>query len=69
MSYLTENQRRQIDADVEASLANPMPRDLREKIADHIEAHTIDMYLKHRDVMACIEYAYPLITRWLQEHG
>jgi hypothetical protein len=68
MSNLTAEQEAQIEADDRRTIDDPWPRELRDQIAGHIEAHTINMYLKHRDVMECIEYAYPLIRDWLRDH-
>ena len=56
------------EASLQRSLDEPMPRELRESIAGLIEPHTINMYLKHGDVMACIGVAFPVIRDWLREH-
>lgn len=64
------------DVDVEAldralqrSLDNPIPRDLKRRIADEIEPHTMNSYLDHGEVMTAIQIAYPLIRDYLAEHG
>ncbi len=44
---------------------NPMPRELRDRIADWIEPHTLNCDIKHRDVMDAIDLAFPLIRDWL----
>lgn len=56
------------EASLERAIAEPMPRELRDDLADLIEPHTINMYLKHRDVMDCIDVAWPAIRDWLREH-
>jgi hypothetical protein len=45
-----------------------MPRALSDQVADLIEPHTMNMYLKHGDVMECIDVAFPAIRDWLREH-
>jgi len=45
-----------------------MPHDLSNQIADLIEPHTVNMYLKHRDVMTCINVVFPVICDYLREH-
>lgn len=56
------------EAAVQRGLDNPMPPELREAVADGIEPETINLYLKHGDVMGCIDIAYPLIRDYLREH-
>lgn len=53
---------------LERALREPMPRELQHQVADLIEPHTINMYLKHRDVMECIDVAFPVIRDYLREH-
>jgi hypothetical protein len=50
------------------SLDEPMPADLREQVGDLVEPHTINMYLKHGDVMSCIRVAFPVIRDYLRQH-
>jgi hypothetical protein len=47
------------------ALDNPIPKELREAIADQIEPYTINAYLKHDEVMTCIKIAFPLIRDYL----
>lgn len=56
------------DESLRWALDEPMPRDLREQVEDLIEPHTINMYLKHRDVMDCIKVAFPVIRDYLRAH-
>ena len=62
---LTAEQSASRRASLRRALAEPMPRDLREQLEDLIEPHTINMYLKHRDVMDCIDVAFPVIRDYL----
>lgn len=68
MSDLTSEQIVSMDASLERAMAEPIPRELSEIIANLIEPHTINMYLKHRDVMRCIVVAFPVIRDYLREH-
>lgn len=43
-----------------------MPEELKERIADAIEPHTIRVEADHEDVMRAIEIAYPLIAETLE---
>jgi hypothetical protein len=69
MSYddddLTDEQARSCEASLQRALDEPMPRELKDLIADLIEPHTINMSIKHRDVMTCIRVAFPVIRDWL----
>lgn len=47
---------------------NPMPRGLREQIANWIEPQTMNYEIDHAAVMDCIRIAYPLIRAYLAEH-
>lgn len=69
MSDLTADQSASREASLTRAPDEPMPAGLRDAIADLIEPHTINMYLKHGDVMTCIRVAYPVIRDWLAEHG
>lgn len=68
MSELTPEQEEQMDKTLERAMAEPMPPELRGQIEDLIEPHTMNMYLKHRDVMDCIRVAFPVIRQYLREH-
>ena len=68
MSDLTPDQIASMDASLERAMAEPMPAELDAQIQDLIEPHTINMYLKHRDVMDCIDVAFPVIRDYLREH-
>jgi hypothetical protein len=46
---------------------NPMPSDLREQIGNWIEPQTMNTETDHRDAMACIAIAYPLIKAYIAE--
>ena len=65
---LTSEQSRSRVESLQRALDEPMPRELSDKIADLIEPHTLNMYLKHRDVMECIDVAFPVIRDYLREH-
>lgn len=65
---LTSEQIASIDASLQRALDEPMPRELRDGIAGLIEPHTINMYLKHGDVMDCIDVAFPVIRDYLRDH-
>ncbi len=54
---LTAAQEAKIEADLEAGLADPIPRELRKLLADAIEPHTINMGIKHGDVLECVQCA------------
>jgi hypothetical protein len=54
---------------VQLGLDNPMPKELRQQIEDWIEPQTINMGIKHGDVMDCVRIAFPLIRDYLAEHG
>lgn len=47
----------------------PMPHDLRRKVAEVIEPHTINCYADHGDTMHCIDVAFPVICEWIREFG
>jgi hypothetical protein len=68
MSDLSAAQGAQIEEDLGRAQAEPMPSDLRRAIASLIEPHTMNMQIKHRDVMECIDVAYPLIREFLHGH-
>jgi len=69
VSDLTAAQEAKIEAGLEAGLADPMPRGLRRLLADAIEPHTINMGIKHGDVLECVQYAaWPVIRDWLRTH-
>jgi hypothetical protein len=68
MSEMTPEQDARRVLSLRRALDEPMPSELQTQIADLIEPHTINMYLKHRDVMDCIDVAYPVIRDWLREH-
>lgn len=66
---LSEGEReRLLEAGIQRALAEPIPAELRDVIKDTIEPHTINMQIKHRDVMECIRVAFPVIRDWLREH-
>ncbi len=65
---LTPEQNASREASLRRALDEPMPRELSEQIKDLIEPHTLNMYLKHRDVMDCIDVAYPVIRDWVIAH-
>lgn len=65
---LTPEQIQSMDASLRRALDEPMPRELKGAIADLIEPHTLNMYLKHRDVMECIDVAFPVIRDYLRDH-
>lgn len=46
---------------------NPIPADLRKQIAHWIEPHTVNTYTDHREAMACVEIAYPLIRAYIAD--
>lgn len=56
-----------IDKVAAFALEDPMPKDLREQIANWIEPETLNCELKHRDVMACIDIAWPLIRAHMED--
>ncbi|MFD3594385.1 hypothetical protein ACFWU5_16800 [Nocardia sp. NPDC058640] len=56
-----------LEASLQRALDEPMPTELKKTIAALIEPHTMDMYLKHGDVMTCIRVAFPVIRDWLAE--
>lgn len=68
MSDMTPEQNTSREASMGRALAEPIPPELRGQVEDLIEPHTINMYLKHRDVMTCIDVAWPVIRDWLREH-
>jgi hypothetical protein len=68
MSDLTAEQDAQIEADLGRYQAAPMPPGLRAAIADRIEAHTMNMGIKHGDVMSCIRVAWLVISDHLRDH-
>lgn len=68
MSDLTPEQGEAIEADLGRYLAAPMPRALREAIGERIEPHTMNMEIKHRDVMECVDVAWLVISDWLRGH-
>lgn len=55
------------EASLQRALDEPMPRDLNEVIQNLIEPHTINMSLKHGDVMDCIDVAWPVIRDYIQQ--
>lgn len=65
MSELSPEQTEHIETTLGRALADPMPRELHRQIADLIEPHTINMELKHGDVMLCIKVAFPVIRDWI----
>lgn len=65
---LTDDENERREASLQRALDEPMPRDLREQIADLIEPHTMNMYLDHGDTMDCIDVAFPTILDYLREH-
>lgn len=67
-SDLSPEHNRSREATLQRSLDEPMPRALTEQIGDLIEPHTMNMYLKHGDVMTCIAGAFPVIRDWLRAH-
>lgn len=69
MTELTDEQGAAIEADIRRSLDEPMPQPLRRALGALIEPHTINMYIKHRDVMECIDVAFPVIMDYLRQHG
>lgn len=61
MPELDADQIRSLDESLQRALDNPMPPELQNQIRDLIEPHTINMELKHSDVMECIDVAFPVI--------
>lgn len=45
-----------------------MPPGLKDEVADVIEPHTMNMEIKHGDVMTCIAVAFPVIRDWFRDH-
>jgi hypothetical protein len=68
MSDLTPEQGNQIEDDLRRYQAAPMPPGLRELVGDRIEAHTVNMEIKHGAVMSCVRVAWLVISDWLREH-
>jgi hypothetical protein len=67
--YLSEEeQSRIVEAGIQRGLDEPMPPELNRLIRDLIEPHTINMRIKHGDVMDCMSVAFPVIREWLREH-
>lgn len=58
-----------LETALQRALDEPMPRDLREQIADLIEPHTINSSIKHGDVMEAIDIAFPVIRDYLSAQG
>jgi hypothetical protein len=46
---------------------NPIPAELRKQIGNWIEPQTMNTETKHRDAMACVDIAYPLIRAYIGE--
>lgn len=65
MSELSADESQRREVSLKRALDEPMPRELRDRIADLIEPHTLNMYLKHGDVMTCIAVAFPVIRDYL----
>lgn len=57
------------ERDLARASAEPMPDGLKKQIEDLIEPHTVNLQLKHRDVMRCIRVAYPHILDYLHDNG
>jgi hypothetical protein len=68
MSELTPEQGAAIEANLGRYQAAPMPPELNELVKDLIVPHTMNMELKHGDVMECIHVAFPVIRDWLHAH-
>ena len=68
MSDLTAEESQRRETSLQRALDEPMPRELDDQVKDLIEPHTINMYLKHSDVMTCIAVAFPVIRDWLRQH-
>ncbi len=68
MTDMTEDEHARLEVAMERMLANPMPPDLRTAVADEIEPHTLNAYLKHAEVMTAVKIAYPLIRDYLRDH-
>jgi len=66
---LTREESDRREASLRRALDEPMPRELRDRLADLIEPHTMNMYLKHGDVMTCIAVAFPVIRDYLADHA
>ncbi|MFE2994184.1 hypothetical protein ACFXG4_04120 [Nocardia sp. NPDC059246] len=65
---LTDDQSRHIEATLQRALDEPMPPELKTRIKALIEPHTINMQIKHGDVMQCIRVAFPVIRDWLRDN-
>lgn len=65
---MTDDEHARREAAMERMLANPMPRELSQAVADEIEPHTLNAAIKHREVMIAVEIAYPLIRDYLRDH-
>lgn len=62
---MTEDEHRRREEALQHAFANPMPRELQQRIADLIEPQTMNASLDHGEVMTCIEIAFPAIRDWL----
>jgi hypothetical protein len=65
---LTREQNAARETSLARALDEPMPPELKKAIEALIEPHTINMRIKHGDVMTCICVAFPAIRDWLSEH-
>jgi hypothetical protein len=68
MPELTAGQGDQIEADLVRYLTAPMPAELRALVAGRVEAHTVNMGIRHSAVMSCIKVAWLVISDWLRDH-
>jgi hypothetical protein len=66
---LTDEENRRRERSLQRANDEPMPRELRDQVADLIEPHALNMHLKHRDVMMCIGVAFPVIRDYLAQEA
>lgn len=63
---MAEDEHRRCEEALQRALDNPMPRELRQRVADLIEPQTMNAGIKHDEVMMCIAIAFPAIRDWLR---
>jgi hypothetical protein len=49
-------------AALQRALDTPIPSELKQRLADEIEPHTMNAGIKHGEVMIAVQIAYPLIV-------
>lgn len=68
MSYLNPDEEAAREASEKRAEEESIPPELRTKLADLIEPHTMNLELEHAGVMTCLDVAYPVIREWLRGH-